>query len=77
MTLELYSKKDVELCIAARYAAEVDALWDALRKRCCATKPWTNAKRIIQLEREDLAAAMKDVRKQNEDREDCDRPRCP
>lgn len=39
----------------------VDALWDALRKRCCATKPWSDAKAIVQLRREDLAAAFKDL----------------
>lgn len=41
----------------------VDALWDALRKRCCATKPWTDAKCIVQLRRDDLAAAFKDLHK--------------
>jgi hypothetical protein len=36
----------------------VDDLWDALREHCCATKPFTDAKVIVQLRRDDLAAAM-------------------
>jgi hypothetical protein len=39
---------------------EVDRLWDALRKRCCASKPYTKAKTIVMLRKADLAAVLKD-----------------
>jgi|JI10StandDraft_1071094.scaffolds.fasta_scaffold1488305_3 hypothetical protein len=35
-----------------------DELWDALRARCCATNPWSDAKVIVQLRRDDVATAL-------------------
>lgn len=39
----------------------VDRLWDALRKVACVTKPYTDAKVIVQLRRDDVAAALKSL----------------
>lgn len=41
----------------------VDELWDELRFICCAIKPHTEAKTIIQLHREDIAKAFNNILK--------------
>lgn len=43
--------------VAGKVVALVDRVWDALRERCCATKPHTDAKRVVMVSREDLEAA--------------------
>lgn len=40
-----------------------DALWDALREQCCATKPPTDAKTVVMLRRGDLDAALSALEK--------------
>lgn len=48
-------------CIAGallRERVDVDQMWDSLRAVACITKPHTDAKTIVQLRREDVAAAL-------------------
>lgn len=42
--------------MADQWDEATEAAWTALRKRCCATKPATDATRIVMLGREDFAA---------------------
>lgn len=37
---------------------DVEAVWTYLRERCCATKPPTDAKRVVMVGRDDIAAAL-------------------
>lgn len=40
----------------AAVAFTVDGLWDALRKQCCSSKPYTDAKAIVMVRRADIDA---------------------
>lgn len=40
----------------------VDQLWDALRKQCCSTKPFTDAKSIVSVKRDDIVAVIKSLK---------------
>lgn len=43
----------------------VDELWDALRQECCSIKPYTDAKAIVMLRKEDIRKALKRLKENN------------
>lgn len=59
---EAAEKRVSELEALPKRTPGVDAVWDALRKRCCATKPHTDATRVVMVGRDDIAAALKATR---------------
>lgn len=42
----------------------VDELWDALREAACVTRPSSDAKRIVQLSKDDVKNALKLIKKE-------------
>lgn len=42
---------------------EVDRFWDILRRNCCATKPYTDATRVVMVSREDIKKVLKEMKK--------------
>lgn len=44
-------------------ALDANVIWDELRKECCISKPYTDAKTIVQLHYSDVKNVMNKIRK--------------